>query len=435
MTAVPKNKPITYERAKALARSTDAEVRQTLAARADIEPEILYFLAEDGEPEVRRAIAANEATPRLADLLLTDDESEDVRVDLAGKIARLAPGLTDREQDKVHQLTYEALEKLARDRATRVRQVLAKALKDVADAPPEVIRRLARDIEIVVAGPVLENSPVLTDDDILAIIAADPVFGALRAISRRSGLSAEACDAVAASDDTEAIADVLANPSAQIQEETLDRILDRAPKVKLWHAPLVRRPKLPDDAAIRLSRFVANKLVDMLMKRDDLPPAALEQVRTVVGERIEAGDLDASEIEAVAAEDGEDAADAADDDDDDDEHDPVFRRAKEMQETGKLNAKAVSKAIDKGDGALAADGLALLTGARLAQVKRLIATADAKPLVALAWKAGVAMAAAQTLQKDIAKVPAKKLVKADAKGEYPMSEDDMEWQLELLGLP
>jgi len=433
MTAVPKNKPITYERAKALARSTDAEVRRTLAARPDIGQEILYFLAEDGEPEVRRAIAANEATPRLADLLLTDDESEDVRADLAGKIARLAPGLTDREQDKVRQLTYEALEKLARDRATRVRQVLAEALKDVADAPPEVIRRLARDIEIVVAGPVLENSPVLTDDDILAIIAADPVFGALRAISRRSGLSAEVCDAVAASEDTEAIADMLANPSAQIQEETLDRILDRAPKVKLWHAPLVRRPKLPDDAAIRLSRFVANKLVDMLMKRDDLPPAALEQVRVVVGERIEAGELDAAEIEAVDGEVGEDAAEAAEDDDD--EHDPVYRRAKEMQETGKLTAKAVSKAIDKGDGTFAAAGLAVLTGARFAQVKRLIATADAKPLVALAWKAGVAMAAAQALQKDIAKVPAKKLVKADAKGGYPMSEDDMEWQLELLGLP
>ena len=56
MTAVPRNKPITYERAKALARSTDAEVRRALAARPDIGQEILYFLAEDGEPEVRLSL-------------------------------------------------------------------------------------------------------------------------------------------------------------------------------------------------------------------------------------------------------------------------------------------------------------------------------------------------------------------------------------------
>ena len=37
-------------------------------------------------------------------------------------------------------MTYEALEILARDQVTRVRQILSEALKDVANAPPEVIR-------------------------------------------------------------------------------------------------------------------------------------------------------------------------------------------------------------------------------------------------------------------------------------------------------
>ena len=53
----------------------------------------------------------------------------------------------------------------------RVRRIVAEALKDVANALPEVINRLARDTEIVVSGPILESSPVLTDDDLLAIVS------------------------------------------------------------------------------------------------------------------------------------------------------------------------------------------------------------------------------------------------------------------------
>jgi uncharacterized protein (DUF2336 family) len=64
-------------------------------------------------------------------------------------------------------MAYEALDALARDQVIRVRRILSEALKDVADAPPEVIRRLASDVELVVSGPVLQYSPVLTEEDLL----------------------------------------------------------------------------------------------------------------------------------------------------------------------------------------------------------------------------------------------------------------------------
>ena len=64
------NRPIDYDQTKALARHADAKVRLDLAVLTDVKPEILYFLADDSLPEVRRAVAANTATPRPADLLL-----------------------------------------------------------------------------------------------------------------------------------------------------------------------------------------------------------------------------------------------------------------------------------------------------------------------------------------------------------------------------
>ena len=56
--------PLTYEQEKALASQPDVSLRTELAAREDVRPEILYFLADDKSKMVRREIARN--TLRLA---------------------------------------------------------------------------------------------------------------------------------------------------------------------------------------------------------------------------------------------------------------------------------------------------------------------------------------------------------------------------------
>ncbi len=278
-----------YKRDRELARHEDPKVRLTLAARQDIRPEILYFLAEDPSPEVRRTIAVNAAAPRQADIILARDKDEDVRTGLVEKIAKIAPGLSPDERDKIRLATFETLDVLARDQVTRVRQILSETLKDVAGAPPELINRLARDSEAVVASPVLEFSPVLTDEDLLEIIKIVPAKGGLSAISRRSQVNENIADAIAATDDVEAIADLLSNPSAQLREETLDDLVERSPSIELWHAPLVGRPKLPARCATRMAHFIADNLLDVLQEREDLDAETLEAVNTLVSHLIDEG--------------------------------------------------------------------------------------------------------------------------------------------------
>nr|MBC8267262.1 DUF2336 domain-containing protein [Rhodospirillaceae bacterium] len=225
--------PLSYDEARDMAHDSDPEVRRKLAAREDVKAEILYFLAEDAAPEVRRTVAANANAPRQTHTLLAKDEDEEVRFGLAEKLARIAPDLSDDERDKLRQSTHESLTLLAKDEITKVRQILSETLKDVTNAPADVIKSLAMDGELAVAGPVLECSPVLNDEDLIEIISLGTVKGGLNAISRRQGVGEGVSEAIVATSDEEAIADLLGNGTAQIREETLDDLIAKADSIEL----------------------------------------------------------------------------------------------------------------------------------------------------------------------------------------------------------
>ncbi len=408
----------TYERDRELAHHKDPKVRRALAERQDVRPEILYFLAEDPSSEVRRTIAANEAAPRHADLLLARDSDEGVRTDIAHKITKLAPGLTDQEQDRVRRMIDEALEILARDQITRVRQILSETLKDVAHAPPEVIKRLAQDTEIVVAGPILEFSPVLTDEDLLEIIDSGPVAGGLGAIARRSQVNEGVADAIAITDDVEAIADLLSNSSAQIREEMLDRLIERAPSIELWHAPLVGRPKLPSHAASQLARFVADNLFETLKTRVDLDSETLDAVKSVVRHRLDedrgGGEADSESYPLV------DFLNTP----------PPIEVARRLRDAGRLDYNIISKALQASDYAFVLAALVINAGVSLKVGQEIFSARSAKGAVSLTWKATLPMKLAFLIQQRMARIPPGEVISPRDGKHYPLSEDEMNWQLE-----
>lgn len=391
-----------YAHAKQMAAAAELTTRLDVARRADMRPEILYFLAEDRAPEVRQAIAGNAATPRQADLLLASDADLRVRQALADKIVSLVPNLSAADRDAAHDLTLQVLTKLAEDQAVRVRQVIAEAIKDMADVPADLVRKLARDVEIRVAAPVLECSPLLSDTDLLEIIGAGPIRGALAAIAKRRDLGAAVSEAVvAASVDRPAEAAVitalLSNDSAQIREATLDHILDQAPQRPLWHRPLVARPKMPMRALIRLADFVAENLLELLRDRDDIDPNTAVSIARKVQERLRSvDDPDVADIpgdaEAMAA------AIAA----------------------GRREAVVAAMARD---GAMAIE-----------IVGKILSSGSAKAITALAWRAGLAMRQALQLQLKLGAIPPPQALNPRNGTDYPLATAEMEWQLELFNV-
>lgn len=101
------------------------EARLFLAARADVEPEILYYLASDDAVEVRRLVAANPSTPQQANKILASDSDEDVRHALAVKVGQQVADPNSGMSQRAHALAMEVVERLAHDTSARVREALA----------------------------------------------------------------------------------------------------------------------------------------------------------------------------------------------------------------------------------------------------------------------------------------------------------------------
>ena len=398
---------LTYEESKRLLSDGDAQVRAELAARNDIRPEILYYLAGDESATVRRRVAGNPCTPGQADLLLACDRDQDVRGDLAQKVARLLPELSAGDLRLSDSLVVETLELLSQDQATRVRGVLAKTLKDLEAAPPSVIQRLARDEEAVVACPVLEFSPILSEADLLEIIAETGVSAKLTAISRRDGLGARVSDAIAASDDEGAIAALLSNHGAQIREETLDQLVERARGVTDWHAPLVHRPHLSANTAHKLASFVAHNLLDRLRQREGLDAETLRAVDEELQRRLQS---------EAPEDDGDDA---------------TAEQVAAMFAAGELNEGVLVEALLTGDRAFLRHAFARLADLPTKVIEKILIGGSAKGQTALVWRAGLTMAFATKLQLHVGGIPPQQVIKPGAEADFPLSREDMEWQLEL----
>lgn len=401
-----KDTAISYEESKRLANDRDPAVRARLANREDVRPEILYFLAEDDAPEVRRHIAANRRTPGKADLVLARDSDETVRHKLADKVARLLPELDAAAQEKTQQYLLEVIEVLAQDEATRVRQIVAETLKDMASAPPEVVQRLARDVEEVVACPVLEFSPLLSDRDLLEIIEDGCVSGKLCAISRRRGVGERITDAIAATEDVDAIAELLENKSAQIREETLDRLVEAAAEVTAWHEPLVARPQLSMKAVRKLAAFVAETLLGRLEAREDLDRKTARAVAKEVHRRIE--------LRAA----NEDCGELAE------------KHVRGLHAKGQLTDEILTRALNRGDRDTVRFGLALRAGYSVALVDHILSAHSAKGVTALSWKAGCPMRFANQLQLRMGGIPPAQALTPRNGTDYPLPPEEMEWQLE-----
>lgn len=399
-------KAMNYETAKQLSQSQKVEDRRSVASHADTAPEILYYLIDDPDITVRRRIAENRSTPKQGDLRLTEDGDESVRMALAGKIARLMPTLSVAEQARLQDHLLDVLHKLADDAAVKVREALSEALQSLPNAPHEVIIRLARDIELRVAEPVLRHSPILTDDDLLEIIRNNPIPGALTAIASRNGLRESITTVLAGGQDSEAIAALLGNASAQIREDTLDKLLERAPQQPAWHEPLVRRPRLPVAALKRLAQFVSDQLLAVLRQQPELPPEAAREIAELVKRR------------TSQSEDAEVPGD----------------RAQRLFKAGELDEPAITSALETGERSFVITALALKAKTDSSTVSRIISAHSAKGVTALAWRAGLSMRLALQLQTRLAGIPPQQAIYPKDGSDYPLAEPDLKWQLEFFGI-
>jgi len=392
------------EEQKILKSGSDSQ-REQLAARQDVRPEVLYYLADDSSVAVRKQIAKNPATPPQADEKLKDDEDEDVRAELARKIGRLVPGLKAGERSALRDKALSTLERLAQDQLPKVRAIIAQEIKSSDNVPKPIIEQLARDVEAIVCGPILQYSPLLNDDDLREIIAAGATGVALEAIASRPSVSEELSGDIAASLEIPAIAALLTNENAQIREDTLDQIITQAESVTDLHQPVALRPQLSIRAMKRVASFVASALVFAMMEQSELEEEQAEELLERVRDRLASEKVGESE-EAKLAKTALD----------------YFRR-------GMLGDEFVSEQIEANRRELLIQCLAVMADMSAATVRQIIHSKSGRAVAALAWKCDLAMRTAYELQTKFALVPTAQLLHAKDGNKYPIDANELEWHL------
>jgi uncharacterized protein (DUF2336 family) len=381
-----------------------------LAGRTDAGDDVLHFLAQQGAPATRRAVAANIAAPAHANRHLAEDDDDDVRAELARKIARLMPDLSEREAEHIQKLTIETLERLAKDQVTRVRAVLAEEIKHLDCIPRHVVQALARDIEETVCVPILEYSPLLSDTDLIEIIAEGKVHTVLCAIARRRPVSAAVSDAVVSALDIPSVATLLANPDAAIRERTLDAIIEQAERISVWQEAVCMRADLSRRAIKRLASFVSAEMIERLALRHGLDEDTKNHLSRQLRARCEEGDI------RVAPGNG------------------AMEEIEAAAKAGRLDDTFMESAAESGRRETVMLALARLTKIPDSLVRRILMTRSAKPVTALVWRAGLSMRSAFKIQRFIMKLPADELLAARNGTLFPLSEDEMRWHLGYFGI-
>jgi uncharacterized protein (DUF2336 family) len=197
---------------------------------------------------------------------LLSDPSEDARAAVAAKVARqfsqveLAP----RERE----LAREILGYLVHDVAVSVREALARCLDDKAGAPRDIVLKLARDIDRV-ALPVLESSPVLTDEDLVGLV----YYGSPAkqcAIAGRPDVAAPVSEAIAHRGDRTAVLRLVHNAGAVINEAAATILVTRYADDADVSVPLVQRGEMPALLVERLIAMVSEQLREYLVEQHEM---------------------------------------------------------------------------------------------------------------------------------------------------------------------
>jgi uncharacterized protein (DUF2336 family) len=145
---------------------------------------------------------------------------------------------------------------------TKARAELATRLAPVANAPVKVVRKLATDDEIAVAGPVLRQSPRLNEADLVGI-ARTKSQDHLLAISTRTGIAEPVTDVLVKRGDREVARSVAHNRTARLSEVSFAALVGRA----YGDAPLAEGVGLRPDLPPRLFRELLLKATDVVQQR------------------------------------------------------------------------------------------------------------------------------------------------------------------------
>ncbi len=200
--------------------------------------------------------------------LLSEPTAEN-RAVAATKVSEqfVAGSLSEEERE----IAEEIFKIMVKDAEVRVREALSESLKSSDAISHDVAVALANDVDEV-SMPMLEFSEVLTDEDLVEIIKSQG-SEVQQAVAKRSNVSADLADSIVEnSQDANVVATLMKNEGAELQEGTMDKVLDKYGEDETVNVPMAQRAQIPIKVAERLVNLVSEQVRDHLVTHHEMSP-------------------------------------------------------------------------------------------------------------------------------------------------------------------
>jgi uncharacterized protein (DUF2336 family) len=228
---------------------------------------------------------------------LLANPSADSRIEAVGKVAE---SFDEDIGDAERAIAEQIFRLMVKDAEVRVREALADSLKDNAAVPHDVALAMAADVESV-SLPIIQCSDVLTDDDLLSIIAENDEAKQI-AVAGRPSVSEHVSTALVDTGNESVVTALVSNDGAEISRASFDKVVDTLGESERVQAALVHRSKMPIAIAERLLTKVSDSLRDELTARHEMPGGMADFLILQSREKATIGlsqDSDASDVRVL----------------------------------------------------------------------------------------------------------------------------------------
>lgn len=202
--------------------------------------------------------------------VLARDKTPASRAKLASSISSLLQmDVSARESEMVADVLVELLRQAERD----IRQALAEHLAVMDHVPLRLVLQLAND-DIDIAKPVLKDSKVLGDMDLIYIIKAKS-SEYWRVIATRKQMGDRVVDMLADTGDYETALNLVQNTDVRLTEYASLQISDMAQNHEDLALPLLRRQDVSREVVSRLYEFVGEEIKQFIVKNYEIDAGKL----------------------------------------------------------------------------------------------------------------------------------------------------------------
>jgi len=174
----------------------------------------------------------------------------------------------------------DVLQQLSAEVERKARAKLANRMASLEAAPPKLVRALAFDNSIDVAGPVLTNSPLLCDEDLVEN-AATKSQNHLYAIAQRLKLSESVTDVLVKRGNRRVVRTVAGNPGARFSLAGFGKLTARARYDRKLTLTIGQRSDIPRQYFLKL---LENASASVRAKLEAANPQAAAAIRNTIDE-------------------------------------------------------------------------------------------------------------------------------------------------------